>query len=101
MSALRKTPKKFLLFNKKWHNQKNAIRFKMIVNAVIEKDEFGYFAYVPSLGGCVSQGKSYEEAIKNITEATELYLESLKANEIQNIGTRNSAIIPIEVALNA
>ncbi|SUX26786.1 cpp24 [Campylobacter upsaliensis] len=34
----------------------------MNFNAIIEKDENGYFAYVPELKGCVSEGKSYEEA---------------------------------------
>lgn len=53
----------------------------MFINAVIEKDEFGYFAYVPSLLGCVSQGKTYEEALNNIQEATELYLETLRKEE--------------------
>ncbi|MGL2605245.1 type II toxin-antitoxin system HicB family antitoxin [Helicobacter pylori] len=38
----------------------------MLINAVIEKDENGYFAFVPFLKGCVSQGKSYEEALRNI-----------------------------------
>ncbi len=38
----------------------------MLINAVIEKDENGYFAFVPSLKGCVSQGKSYEEALKKL-----------------------------------
>lgn len=50
----------------------------MILNAIIEKDEFGYFAYVPALEGCVSQGKNYEEALANINEAAKLYLESIK-----------------------
>ncbi|MDD0856187.1 type II toxin-antitoxin system HicB family antitoxin [Campylobacter magnus] len=50
----------------------------MILNAIIEKDEFGYFAYVLALEGCVSQGKSYEEALANINEAAKLYLESIK-----------------------
>lgn len=50
----------------------------MILNAIIEKDEFGYFAYVPVLEGCVSQGKSYEEVLANINEAAKLYLESIK-----------------------
>lgn len=53
----------------------------MMINAIIEKDEFGYFACVPALEGCVSQGNSYEEAIKNIKEAAELYLESRSAHE--------------------
>ena len=73
----------------------------MLVNIVIEKDEFGYFAYAPELKGCVSQGKSYEEAISNIKEAVELYLESLQKEEIHNLRARNSVIVPIEVELNA
>ena len=35
----------------------------MILNALIEKDEFGYFAQIPELKGCVTQGKTYEEAL--------------------------------------
>ncbi|MBR1375757.1 MAG: type II toxin-antitoxin system HicB family antitoxin [Cardiobacteriaceae bacterium] len=69
----------------------------MFVNAVIEKDEFGYFAYVPSLQGCVSQGKTYEEALNNIQEATELYLETLKEEELTLLQSKNYAIVPIEV----
>ncbi len=38
----------------------------MLINAVIEKDENGCFAFVPILKGCVSQGKSYEEALKKL-----------------------------------
>ena len=34
-----------------------------------------YTARVPSLPGCISQGKGRDEAIKNIKEAIELYLE--------------------------
>ena len=44
--------------------------------AVIEKDEVGYyFAYVPSLQGCYTQGKTLEEALKNIKEAIALHIE--------------------------
>jgi len=43
---------------------------------LIEKGEDNYFvASVPSLKGCWSQGKTREEALENIREATELYLE--------------------------
>ena len=44
---------------------------------VIEKDEDGYFAYVPQLQGCHTDGDTYEEAMANIREATQAYLESL------------------------
>lgn len=39
------------------------------------QEEGGFTSYVPSLPGCVSQGETKEEAIKNIKEAIELYLE--------------------------
>ncbi|MBN1932945.1 MAG: type II toxin-antitoxin system HicB family antitoxin [Desulfobacterales bacterium] len=48
----------------------------MQFNAIIEKDNDGYFAYVPKLKGCVSQGDTMEEALQNIKEAIELYHES-------------------------
>lgn len=48
----------------------------MNIKVVIESGEDGYFvARVPSLKGCWSQGKSREEALENIREAIDLYLE--------------------------
>jgi len=47
----------------------------------IEQDEDGVFvAEVPSLPGCISQGSSRREALDNIKEAIELYIESLEAH---------------------
>jgi predicted RNase H-like HicB family nuclease len=41
--------------------------------------EDGYFVVeVPSLPGCISQGKTREEAIANIEEAMNLYIEVLQ-----------------------
>jgi predicted RNase H-like HicB family nuclease len=41
--------------------------------------EDGYFVVeVPSLTGCISQGKTREEALANIHEAIVLYLEVLE-----------------------
>ena len=42
---------------------------------ILEKDEDYYLVYVPSLKGCHTQGKTRVEALKNIREAIELYLE--------------------------
>jgi len=48
----------------------------MNIKVIIEKGEDDYFvASVPSLKGCWSQGKTREEALKNIREAIDLYLE--------------------------
>jgi len=47
--------------------------------AVVEKDEkSGYWAYVPALPGCHTQGETLDEVYANLQEATELYLEVLK-----------------------
>ena len=51
------------------------------VSIIIEKDEFGYYAFCPELEGCQTQGDSYEEVISNIKEAIELYLETLTKTE--------------------
>ena len=49
----------------------------MKLTIVLEsQEEGGFTAYVPSLPGCVSQGETKEDAIKNIKEAIELYLEA-------------------------
>jgi len=50
------------------------MRFKIVLE---ESDEGGYTAYVPSLPGCISEGETKEEALKNIQEAIELYLDSV------------------------
>ena len=73
----------------------------MILNALIEKDEFGYFAQIPELKGCVTQGKTYEEVLFNIQEAAELYLESLKKEELKVLQSRKVFISPIEVVIHA
>jgi predicted RNase H-like HicB family nuclease len=39
----------------------------------------GYVVSVPALPGCVSQGDTREEALRNIGEAIELYIEDVKA----------------------
>jgi predicted RNase H-like HicB family nuclease len=59
----------------------------MKYRVLIEQDEDGVFvAEVPSLPGCISQGKTRKEATENIKEAIALYLESLDA--------RNEAVPP-------
>jgi len=41
-------------------------------------DEGGFTVYVPSLPGCLSEGDTKEEALANIKEAIELYLEPVE-----------------------
>ncbi|MCC6299922.1 MAG: type II toxin-antitoxin system HicB family antitoxin [Anaerolineales bacterium] len=51
------------------------MRFKIVLE---KSDDGGYTAYVPSLPGCISEGETKEEALKNIHEAVELYLEPVE-----------------------
>lgn len=54
----------------------------MKLTVVLEpQEEGGYTVYVPSLPGCISQGETKDEALKNIKEAIELYLEP-ETNEL-------------------
>ncbi len=62
----------------------------MNIKISIEKGEDGYFvASVPSLKGCWSQGKTREEALENIREAIELYLEP---DEIETVSKEREIV---------
>lgn len=47
------------------------------LSVVVERDEHGFYAYCPELPGCQTQGDTFEEAMANIREAAELYLDTL------------------------
>lgn len=51
----------------------------MKLKVVLEpSDEGGYTIYVPALPGCISEGETKEEALSNIQEAIQLYLEPVE-----------------------
>jgi predicted RNase H-like HicB family nuclease len=50
----------------------------MNLQVVLRKsEEGGYTAFVPALPGCLSEGDTREQALANIREAIELYLEPI------------------------
>lgn len=58
----------------------------MYFDIVFEKQsEGGYSVYVPSLPGCISEGDSKREALKNIKEAISLYLEEIDKSKLAEI----------------
>jgi predicted RNase H-like HicB family nuclease len=70
----------------------------MKFRAIIEPDEDGVFvATVPSLPGCVSQGATRAEAVRNITEAVAGYLESLRERDEPIPPSINEEVIDIAV----
>ena len=50
---------------------------RFTVNFIVA-EEGGYTVMVPALPGCISEGDTYEEALINIKEAIQLYIESLQ-----------------------
>ena len=69
------------------------------VGIVIEKDDFGYYAYCPELEGCQTQGENFEEVMANIKEAIELYLETLSEEEIKFSLSKEILTTSLEVRL--
>ncbi len=60
---------------------------RMKLSIVLEpSEEGGYTAHVPSLPGCVSEGETKEEALANIREAIELYLEPVEDDWVDGEG---------------
>ena len=72
---------------------------KMKVTVIIEKDEFGYYAYCPELKGCHTQGDTLDEVLKNIKEAVELYLETLDEEERRILLNKEILTTSLEVQI--
>lgn len=66
-------------------------------SVLIEKDEHGFYAWCPELKGCQSQGATIEDALENIREAIELYLETLPDDERDALLSREILSTSIEV----
>ncbi len=70
----------------------------MKYSVVFEREEDGgYHAFVPALHGCHSQGDTIEEAVANVREAMEAYIESLKAAG-EPMPEEDIFVKPVEVA---
>jgi predicted RNase H-like HicB family nuclease len=69
------------------------------VSIVIEKDDNGYYVYCPELEGCHTQGDTIEEAMDNIKEAIELYLETLSEEERSLYLSKEILTTSLEVTL--
>ena len=50
----------------------------MKFEVVLKKSEEGYSVHCPVLRGCWSQGETENEAIENIRDAIQLYLETVR-----------------------
>lgn len=65
-------------------------------HVIIEQDEDGgYVGKVPELQGCLSQGDSLDDLMKNIKEAIELYIEEAGLSE--DISSSDTIVVHFEV----
>ncbi|MBI4066425.1 type II toxin-antitoxin system HicB family antitoxin [Candidatus Gottesmanbacteria bacterium] len=63
-----------------------------------EETEGGYSVWVPALPGCASQGETVEEALANIQEAIELYLEdSDSRSREEEVDFKRQFVVPVRV----
>ncbi len=67
--------------------------------AIIEGDQHGYYAYCPELKGCHTQGETVEQALANLREAAELYVETLEPQELEALGNRPRTILATSLEL--
>jgi predicted RNase H-like HicB family nuclease len=60
-------------------------------------EEGGYTVTVPSLPGCISEGETREEALANIREAIQLYLEPVEDDLMAHDATDRTEVVEIAV----
>ena len=56
----------------------NKLNYKVEVIKLSEENGGGYLAYVPKLPGCMSDGETPEEALKNVQDAIKCWIETAK-----------------------
>jgi predicted RNase H-like HicB family nuclease len=71
------------LFDARNLEEERAMRFQVVLEP---SDEGGYTVYVPALPGCISEGDTIEDALANIQEAIELYLEPVEDDWVMEEG---------------
>jgi len=67
------------------------------LSVVIEQDQHGCYAWCPELKGCQSQGTTIDEALRNIREAIDLFLETLTDDERATALSREILTTAVEV----
>ena len=66
------------------------MKVKVIIH---EAEEGGYWAEIPALPGCITEGDTWDELIANIREAVEGCLEVIAERNIENLATLTEVTI--------
>lgn len=72
---------------------------RLQLTAVVERDRAGYVATCPQLQGCYTQGRTYEEVVRNIRDAIRLHLEDRLAmgEPLPAVGEVTLAVLDVAV----
>lgn len=65
-----------------------------------DKEVGGYTVTIPTLPGCISEGDTFEEALANIQEAAELYVEVMRERREEIWKEEPGVVIaPVQIAI--
>jgi predicted RNase H-like HicB family nuclease len=62
------------------------MKIKAVIHRVPESEGGGYSAAVPALPGCMTQGETYDELIRNVHEAIEGWLSAEAEPQARDTG---------------
>ena len=79
---------------------KNSVQKPVLEYSAVFQEETngGFSVWVPDLPGCASQGETFEEALSNIKEAIELYLEDDAKDLPEPADYKQQFVVPVKVA---
>ena len=72
------------------------MKFHIVVH---EESEGGYWAEVPALPGCLTQGETLEDVMVNVREAIDLYLEIVNEVPVTVPGPHDKSVQVLEIAM--
>lgn len=70
---------------------------KFNVVLIPDKEDGGFVVEVPGLPGCVTQGDTIEESLKNAKEAIKLHLEGIAEEDGKLVESDPSYVMEVEV----
>lgn len=74
----------------------------MKLNVLIHRtEEGGYWAEIPALPGCVSEGDTLDEMVFNIKEAAEAWLEVASERALQAVNMAKDETTSVFISLTA
>lgn len=75
-----------------WYNFGMTKKLDYLIKLTYDKDYDGYVADVVNLYGCMSQGKTKAEALKNVEKAIKAYMSVVSKTKEKNVEFKKKAV---------